>query len=890
MEPSIPRQPVVRLAVATIVVAAVLVGVSGYYAATELEPRTDTVDLLAKDLPFRQAMNRYREHFPQNEQQFVLVVEAATPEAAAAGAARLVDALRAEPDFFEHVHRPMGGDYFERQGLLFRGPGELREIADRLRRTRPLLEQLRANPTVEGLFSTLGTALTLSPDSAGRLSQLVARMTPVIEARRAGEPAGLSWQLLLGGNGVGASTSPPFREVLIAQPNVDYGKVVAAEEATRRARLVARRLGFGEPGEPTLRVTGRVALSASELKTVLGGMVVGVPIALALVAGVLYLGLRSSRLVITTIVGLLVGLVLTAGFATFAVGHLNLISMAFAMLYVGLGVDFAIHFNLRFRTQRRRGEPRLVALASTLRTTGRTLALCAATTAIGFFAFVPTSFAGVAELGIIAGGGMVISLLVTLTVLPALLALLDTRAPKAPVGVGVSSRLLSRIMHVPEHHRRPVIVAAVTFIVGGAFALPLVRFNTNPLDLRRDDSEAVQTLRDLRAEGGITHWSVTVLADGEAEARRLAEDLAELPEVARTVSVRDLVPTEQASKLAIIADLRRDLGDGEALTFAADRAASPDATAEAARTLIGAVNAYLDGRDRGETGDRLGEFRDALTDWLAVLDAASPEAKRELARGLHEGLLGSLPLAMNRLRTALSTEGVTLETMPEAVKRLWVSPAGVRRLMVMPTSPLQDDAQRERFVAAVQAVAPAATGAPVIEVAAGRTVVAAFQSASAYAIAGIIIVLLIQMRSIRLAASVLLPMLMAAMLTAVGMVFCQIPFNFANVIALPLLLGIGVDNGIHMVHRARGARTLGVALLETSTARGVLFSTLTTLVSFGSLAFSPHPGTASMGQVLSMGLILNLIATIVLVPALVKPSELTIPEENLPTARPRGED
>jgi hypothetical protein len=235
---------------------------------------------------------------------------------------------------------------------------------------------------------------------------------------------------------------------------------------------------------------------------------------------------------------------------------------------------------------------------------------------------------------------------------------------------------------------------------------------------------------------------------------------------------------------------------------------------------------------------------------------------------LQTSLLGSLPARLDALATSLEAEEVTREDLPEDLIEHWVSKDDHYRVTVFPRENLNDSAAMRRFVTAVRTVAPDAIGFPVIYLEAGDAVVKAFKQAFLMALVAVTVLLLILLRPKSDTLLVLLPLLLAGVLTGAASVVVKIPFNFANVIALPLLLGIGVDSGIHMVHRMRAAPPAGGQVLETSTARAVLYSSLTTICSFGNLAVSPHRGMASMGVLLTIGIVFTLICTLVVLPAL----------------------
>ncbi len=232
-----------------------------------------------------------------------------------------------------------------------------------------------------------------------------------------------------------------------------------------------------------------------------------------------------------------------------------------------------------------------------------------------------------------------------------------------------------------------------------------------------------------------------------------------------------------------------------------------------------------------------------------------------------EGLwLAGLPGRLDALGAALEADSVTLDDLPEALRLRYLTADGRVRVEVLPAEDLRAPEARGRFVDAVRALAPEATGAPVTITEAGSAVIQAFGEAAAYALILIVVLLLVLLRSALDSLMVLAPLVLAALLTVGATVAFDIPFNFANVIVLPLLFGLGVASGIHMVIRARATGAAG--LLSTSTPRAVLFSALTTIGSFGALALSSHRGTASMGILLTIAISLTMLCTLVVLPAL----------------------
>jgi len=851
-----------------VVVASLLLAVwCAHYTMRHIGINTDTADMIVEDLAWRQAYIEYKEKFPEYVDNLVLVLEGTNPDHLEQASEALAARLQREGGLVRWVYRPGAGPFFERHGLLYLDVERLQDLADNLAAIQPFLGRLAADPSLRGFFGVLGDALDAAAEGERiELAPVLEEVAAVVEAGLAERERALSWRRLMLGEAGERATE---RRFVLVKPKLDYGELFPAAPVMERVRRIAAELGLEEGARVRLRITGGLALAHEELQSVSRGAGLATAVALVLVAAVLLAGLRSVRLAAASLLTLVVGLIWTAAFATGVVGELNLISVAFAVLYIGLGVAYAVHYCLRYRELVCQGITHAAALRASAGDVGGSLVLCAVTTGIGFFAFVPTDFAGVSELGLISGTGMFISLATTLTLLPALLTLMPLRPPppQPERGTGLKAEILS----APLRWRRPLLAGAGLLGVAAAAAVPDVRFDHNPLNLRDPGAESVQTYRDLMAESRTSPWSAVVLADDAEAAARLESRLQALPAVEAAVSLADFVPQRQAQKLDIIDELTLLLGP--TLLPGAQAPAAP--SFEERRSALRALRERLEAFPQAHAGAGLARAVAALEAALAQLDgtlagATEDAAAARLAR-LERDLVGTLPRELRRLRRALDAGPVTAETLPQDLASRWVGPDGRHRVEVLPAENLDEQVALARFVDQVHTVVPQATGSPVVILESGRAVVGAFQQAFVLAALLITLVLLALMRSPRSVALVLSPLLLAGLFTVAAMTLLDIPFNFANVIALPLLLGVGVDNGIHMVNRMRTAPPAGGNLLRTSTSRAVVTSAVVTVVSFGNLAFSSHQGMASMGALLSIGLGFTLICTLVVLPVMLAP-------------------
>lgn len=839
------RHPARVLAATLLVVA-----LSAWLVATRLGMNTGTEEMIAPDVPFRQAELAFDRTFPQFVDPLVVVIDAPDSQAAEDAADALLERLAARPDLFPHVGRPDGDPALRRSGLLFLPRDRLAATVDRLIRAQPFIAGLAADPSLRGLLATLDLFLdgiALGQAQLADLTPALAPLTGAFEEAAAGRPRPIAWGALFMGDSDADPRGP--RRLILAQPALDLGSLAPGATATAAVREAARDLGLVPGAGYRVRLTGTVALADEELADVAEGSVTGLAVSFALVALILVVALRSWRPVVAVLVTLVAGLVVTLAFAAVAVGTLNLISVAFVIMFIGIAVDFGIQFAVRVMDERVREGALIGAIAAAGTGVGGAMVLAGFATAAGFLAFLPTDFEGVAELGLIAGAGMLIALVLYLTMLPALLAALGAGGRAEPAGLAWAApidRLLAR-------HRRIVLALTAAVVAGSVAALPSLRFDFDPLHLKDPASESVATLHDLTDDPFASANAVNLLAPSLDEAVALAQRVGALPEVATTVTLASFVPEDQEAKLAILADAAFVL----APALDPPTVAPPPVAADLRAVIVLTAQHVREVAGASPEGEPALHFANALEALASQGDAALLDAAATLVSGL--------PQRLTALGTALAADGLALDTVPASLRGDWVAADGTARVLVLPKGALATPADMERFVDAVATVSGTGTGLPVAVVESSRVVLGAFAIASALALAAIVVMLALALRRPADVAYALAPVILAAVLTVAAAALAGLPITFANIIGLPLLLGIGVTFPIYLVARWRAG---GDGLLSSGTARAVLFSALTTGAAFGALALSAHPGTADMGRLLLIALVALLVSNLVVLPAL----------------------
>jgi hopanoid biosynthesis associated RND transporter like protein HpnN len=834
-----------------VVVLGVLLGVLGsLYSINRLSLDSDTDHLFSASLPWRQAEIREAKDFPQFNGLIVAVVRGATPEEAAETARALNSALNADKAHFIDSSYPAGSPFYVQEGLLLLPADKLAKLLNTIVAAQPFLGQLAADPSSRGLF---GGIRMIAEGAALGQANLTPYNTPLRGvahnlAAAAGRPEPLSWQSLITGNLGGDA------EFVLAHPILDQHSLQPGGAATKALKAISASLPDVQAHRATVDYTGQIPLSDEQFASLTNGLLISSIVSVALIALWLFLALRSWRLIIPILLTLMLGLALTFTFAAIAIKVLNLISVAFAILFIGLAVDFGIQFSVRLRDVRHGVGDLSLAIFETARQVGDQIALAAVATASGFLAFTPTPFVGVAELGAIAGAGMLIALLCTLTFLPATLWLFAPKSEDSPVGLPFGEPVDSFVFR----HRHGVLGAFGILAICGGLAAATLTFDANPLDTKDPNTESMRTLRGLLNDPTSNPFYADILVPDLTAARALSQKLSALPEVSEVLSGATFVPTDQGVKLAMLAQVQNILAPTLQTASSSQTDDQPRLTAQDIRiSMKMAQEEILQAKPKLPADSPLLAIADALGKLLTESDAQ--------VMAMNAAVTRFLPAELNHLTASLEAKPITQATLPSDIARSWFLPDGQVRVEALPTAAAQTPAGLRKFTEAVLSVAPNAGGPAISTMATARTILDSFREAALLAALAIAIILFLVFRNFRDTLLVLSTLALSALLTALFAKVCGLQINYANIIALPLLLGVGVSFNVYFVMNFRAGMR---RFLHSATALAVLFSALTTGTAFGTLAASHDRGTSSMGVVLLLSLLAVLIATFFYLPAM----------------------
>ena len=832
---------VIKRARLTLLVLSLVTTGCTWIAITQFHMNAELGDLITQEASWRDDFDRFEAGFPDLVRTAVIVVTSSSAHHLERTTSAIVDHLEAHPQLFSAVAAPGSEPFFRDHAFLYMSFDELDDMGDRLAEAQPWLSAVASDPSLRSVLDLVEDgARNEAPPRFARVLELLAD-----SARRAaaGEDAAIVWTDEL------FALEAERHQLVYVKAARDQEPPVTDADVVEALREMVTALGLEDGAETagvTVRLTGEIVLQHEELEAAVGGVTLAGWLSLVLLFCVLIVGVRSGKIIIATFTMLAIGIVWTSAYAMLTVGEYNTLSVVFIVMFFGLGVDFALHFSLRYQEAiNRDGGDVAPALAASVTGVGRAISLCTLTTALGFLGFWPTAYQGLADLGVISAGGMAVAWFLTFTFLPAFYALVGP--PRAhemdlPTSEG--------IVHWLFGHRRWVIVVVVIGGVSAAAVAARSHFDYSVLALKDPTSESMRTLRLLQREGLATDYQLAVVAPAPVDAARLEQ----LPEVDDVLVPDDLLPADVEDKMWALEDLQQMLWSA---LYPRGEEPPPD-VAELRRQGVALEELFASGQAE-LAASTAAEFQAALGAMARAEDAAWMAWQRGVIENLQDELAW--------LRRGVAVTEVQFADLPERVRERVVNAQGQQLSVITPAEDIAPVAALSAFIDAVREVEPNATGRPVIEWGVGGIVISAFQQALLFAIGAIVLVLFLVLRNARMVMLILLPLVLTTVSTLALSVAFDVPINMANILVIPLIFGLGVDNGIHVVDRYLGEGDMD-HLMHSSTPRAVMLSTLTTIGAFAALSLSPHAGTASIGLLLTVAIGFLLVFTVFLLPVL----------------------
>lgn len=871
----VTRHP--RLILACALLLSVL---SVLYTKSRMEFLTGRDDLMPSNTSFNRDYRTYLKEFGDQE-EIVAVIECDDSQLCGAFGDRLYAALSADKKHFRDVFYPFGLPFFKKNGLLFMPPEEIRGLKENLTLAKPVLKALSVAPSVQTLFTTLTGQMndyvvkSGSPQELKGLTFMLGALGKGFKTFGSGSaaPSSLSLEEFFFSSGGEESqfSKAGKTQILTALPVKDQDSFVPAEQTISLIRKQVDLLKK-DPAFKGVKIglTGTPVLEYQEMSTSQHDIAIATVVSLVLTVILLLAAFRGVKNVFAAMVSLIAAVCVSFGFATLTVGHLNILSMVFAIMLIGIGIEYGIQVVLRYQEERAQGRGELEAVGIGLTRNIWAIVMAAATVAAAFLTFVFTDFRGIKELGIIAAGGVVICVISTFTVLPAMMVLMRRG------GKGVTKQEKEELSGTPGFpglrrllFGRPRAVAAGTIILCLASLYPLsqIIFDYNLMNLQAKGLESVEYAYKLMRSKENSGYFAVVIADSLQDVKEKTARLEKLPSVDHVVSLLSFVPDKQQEKLADLAALRAELADVKPVPYEEDLQLMELPTIfEKFRDSVVALKTQLDAEKKPEA-KQVGDFLAVLDNFFKKLEKEKDKNAVGMLKDFQGGMFASLPEKIAMLKESLNASPVTLADVPPEMRARFVGKTGKYLLQVAPKKEIFDRGPLKEFIDQVRSVAPHATGEPVMVYESMTIMRDAYRGAFIYAFIAIVGILLLAFRSVRFALIGLVPLVVGVLFMVAGMWLFGISFNSANIIVMPLVLGIAVDSGIYIINRYRREDETPEQVVTRSTGRGVIYNTLTIMASFGALMVAHHQGVFSIGAVMSLGMVACQIAFILVLPA-----------------------
>ena len=784
------------------------------------------------------------------------------------------------------------------KALLFVPEDDLADLKKKLRDFRPFLQQFTRTTNLVSLFDMINAQFRTAKREANAETESLANSLPALERivvqaaaslRRAGTPPSPGITALFdAGDEAEQQTYITFAKGRIFLVNAHALTGDLNEDAVSRLRQLVAETKQEVPGL-NIGITGEPVLEQDEMAQSQKDTTVASIVSLVICALIFIYGYNETGRPIKATICLLVGLAYTFAFATLVVGHLNILTITFLPMLIGLAIDFGVHLITRYEEELRHGKTKEAALTKAMVFTGQGIFTGAFTTAGAFLAMGLTNFKGIQEMGVICGGGLLICLIPMMTLLPVLILrgrqnVLDHLCGKEPVARARIENLWLT---------RPKLTVLITVAVTGlaAWQIPKVFFDYNLLHMQSAGLPAVEFEQKLISSAGKSVLFGAVIATNLEEALALEGRLTNLSSVAKkegVISMAKYLSGDQTAKLRLIGEIKQELAG---IHFA-DPDPRPANIEELSRTLY-SLYGYL-----GAALQEVGTNEPALARQLLSLRGAIEVLRKEMLSGDpaqqsgHAKKLAEYQQALfNDVRETFQVLGnqddrapLRVQDLPPSLRARFVGVTGKYLLQVYPEKDVWQRANQKEFVDQLRTIDPNVTGTPVQLLEYTELLKKSYEEAALYSLGAIVVLVIIHFRSLTSVLLSLLPVAIGSIWLGGLMGWFGVPFNPANIMTLPLVLGIGVTNGIHILNRF--AEEQRANILAHSTGKAVFVSGLTTIAGFGSLILAQHQGIRSLGYLMAAGVTTCMVAGLTFLPALLN---LTL-RSRLPSKQQPGAD
>ncbi len=686
--------------------------------------------------------------------------------------------------------------------------------------------------------------------------------------------------------------------LIFAQPTFTAMDIGECVEATNLIDNLIIQLADKYPGIKA-GTTGSIALQRDEMAAISKDMYVTSILAMLLILALFILSFRMWVAPILAGLSLLIGIIWTAGFAAITIGSLNLMTSMFSVILIGLGVDFSIHIISVYTEQRAAGLSIGEALHQALLKSGNGIITGAFTTGCAFLTLMVSQSAGMSEFGFVAGSGVVFCMLAAILVLPAMLSLRDKLLLKIHRGKHVAKSpefsLLGRVSVAIAYRPFWVLSGALLLSAFLLYSALQITFDYNYLNLEPVGLTSIKLQHEMEDEFDATPDFALITASTVEEARRIAEAAKDLKMIGMVTSISEYVPSpeQQQQRIPLVREIRDNLTrnrrvspltEGELDQFFEELYRLEDNIIELAQL------AYLGGQDKVDekckelTGDLEAADRASV---IASLVTELQANRRQTVQNLNRFQTHFEPHFRQKAQGMASVEPISVNILPHTIINDFVNKTSDKYLVtIYPKEQVWNFEFLKRFTGRMQKLDPRVTGLPPIFFVLMDIIAQDGRTAAALTIIVVFLLLLWDFRKLKFAAMAMVPLVFGAIWMVGVMQLLGLQLTMLNVIGLPLILGIGIDDGVHLLHRYRVEGAGKIREVFTSTGKAVLLTSITTMLAFGSLLFATYRGLGSLGIALFIGVGTCFLASIIILPALLgllEKRETKVKRETVPS-------
>lgn len=861
----------------------VLFGACVFFTVKYLEFDTRRDHLVGRDKRYHQNFLRFKTEFPSQD-ELVVVVESEHTEKNRQFVERLGARMEQQPELFRDLFYKGDLKMLGNKALLFVPESDLVSMKERLDRYLPFIDQFTRATNLVSLFDLINRQFRTGKKERSKENESLVEALPALQQiirqatdslKRPGIPPSPGVTALFDPSGkANQSMYLSFAGgrifiVTCQAPSADKNaaSIARLRQLVEETRREVPGLSVGITGEPILELD---EMAQSQFDTTIATIT-----SLVLCALIFIYGYQETGRPVKAMFCLIIGLGYTLGFATLTIGHLNILTITFVPMLIGLAIDYGVHLISRYEEELRHGASRQAALTKAMVFTGQGIFTGAFTTAGAFLAMGFTNFKGIQEMGIICGGGLLICLIPMMTMLPVLLLrgrqnVIDHEPPNQP---STRARLENLWL------QRPVLVAAITAAISllCLLQIPKVYFDYNLLNMQSESLPSVVFEKKLIAAGSVSEGTnntksllySAVVATNLQHAEWLEQQITNLPTVAGVESITRFLAEDQTRKLELVKEVKQVLAPLKFRELDFEDLDLP----ELSRTLyslygyLGAASEFT-AEEQPQLAEKLMSLRETVEVFRKEMlrgDARDREKIAQRLAAFQQALFSDIQETFTAMKTQDTSAPLRIEDLPAALRDRFVGVTGKYLLMVMPKKDVWDRANQHEFITQLRTVDPDCTGTPVQLYEYTNLLRRSYEEAARYSLAAIAILVLIHFRSLTSLVLCLIPVALGGLWLGGFMGYFNVPFNPANIMTLPLVIGIGVTNGIHILNRF--AEEQHPSILARSTGKAVLVSGLTTIAGFGSLILGEHRGIQSLGYVMSVGLATCMIVGLTFLPA-----------------------